>query len=99
MVIRNPVLPGFNPDPSIVRAGEDYYLATSTFVWQPGIRLYHSRDLVTWEPVGHGLPGGRHELRGLDAHGGIWAPDLSHDPASGLFHLAYSYVRSTAAVG
>ena len=39
-MIRNPVLPGFNPDPSIVRVGEDYYLATSTFVWEPGIRLF-----------------------------------------------------------
>ena len=46
-MIRNPILPGFNPDPSLVRAGEDYYIATSTFAWQPGIRLFHSRDLAT----------------------------------------------------
>ncbi len=97
MVIRNPVLPGFHPDPSLLRVGDDYWLATSTFVWQPGIRIFHSRDLTTWELVGHGLTGGVHELRGLDPNGGIWAPDLSFDPASGLFHLAYSYVRSTAA--
>ena len=54
-MIRNPVLPGFNPDPSITRVGEDYYLATSTFVWQPGIRLFHSTDLATWSLIGHGL--------------------------------------------
>jgi xylan 1,4-beta-xylosidase len=54
-VIRNPVLPGFNPDPSITRVGNDYYLATSTFVWQPGIRLFHSTDLATWSLIGHGL--------------------------------------------
>ena len=41
-LIENPVLPGFNPDPSIVRVGNDYYIATSTMVWQPGIRLFHS---------------------------------------------------------
>ena len=57
-MIRNPVLPGFNPDPSIVRVGEDYYLATSTFVWQPGIRLFHSTDLATWTLIGHALQRG-----------------------------------------
>ena len=56
-MIRNPVLPGFNPDPSIVRVGDDYYLATSTFVWQPGIRLFHSTDLATWSLIGHGSAG------------------------------------------
>jgi xylan 1,4-beta-xylosidase len=94
-LIRNPILPGFNPDPSILRAGEDYYIATSTFVWQPGIRLYHSRDLANWSLVGHALRGA-HDLRGFPAHGGIWAPSLSRDPASGRFHLVYSLVRSTA---
>ena len=94
-MIRNPILPGFNPDPSIVRAGEDYYIATSTFVWQPGIRLFHARDLANWTLVGHALHGA-HDLRGVPAHGGIWAPSLSHDPRSGRFHLTYSLVRSTA---
>jgi xylan 1,4-beta-xylosidase len=95
-VIRNPILPGFNPDPSILRAGEDYYIATSTFVWQPGIRLFHSTDLASWTLVGHALHGA-HDLRGLPTHGGIWAPSLSRDPATGRFHLTYSLVRSTAA--
>jgi xylan 1,4-beta-xylosidase len=91
---RNPILPGFNPDPSILRVGEDYYIATSTFVWQPGIRLFHSRDLDSWALVGHALRGA-HDLRGYPAHGGIWAPSLSRDPAGGRFHLTYSLVRST----
>lgn len=52
MSIRNPVLPGFHPDPAIVRAGTDYYIATSTFEWHPGVRLHHSRDLVHWRPLG-----------------------------------------------
>ena len=96
-MIHNPVIPGFHPDPSVVRTGDDYYLATSTFVWEPGIRLFHSRDLQTWELVGHGLAPGTHDLRGLACHEGIWAPDLSHDAANGTFHLTYSVVRSTAA--
>jgi xylan 1,4-beta-xylosidase len=95
-VIRNPILAGFNPDPSILRAGENYYIATSTFVWQPGIRLFHSTDLASWTLVGHALQGA-HDLRGFPAHGGIWAPSLSRDPATGRFHLTYSLVRSTAA--
>jgi xylan 1,4-beta-xylosidase len=96
-VIRNPVLPGFHPDPSVIRVGEDYYLATSTFVWQPGIRLFHSRDLATWELVGHGLAPDIHDLRGLDANAGIWAPDLSYDASSGRFFLTYSLMHSTNA--
>ena len=46
--IANPILRGFNPDPSIVRVGEDYYIATSTFEWYPGVQIHHSRDLVHW---------------------------------------------------
>ena len=96
-MIRNPVLPGFNPDPSIVRVGEDYYLATSTFVWQPGIRLFHSTDLATWSLIGHGLQREEHDLRGLASHEGIWAPCLTFSRSEGLFYLAYSLVHSTAA--
>ena len=83
-MIRNPVLPGFNPDPSIVRVGEDYYLATSTFVWQPGIRLFHSTDLATWSLIGHGLQREEHDLRGLASHEGIWAPCLTFSRSEGL---------------
>jgi len=96
-MIRNPIIPGFNPDPSIIRVGADYYIATSTFVWQPGIRLFHSTDLARWTLVGHALQEGAHELRGLDANAGIWAPSLSYDPTGSLFYLTYSLVRSTAA--
>src|SRR6187401_2966426 len=49
MLIRNPILRGFNPDPSIVRVGDDYYIATSTFEWYPGVQIHHSRDLVHWQ--------------------------------------------------
>ena len=53
--IHNPVLPGFNSDPSIVRVGEDYYIANSTFEWFPGVVLHHSRDLIHWRLIGHAL--------------------------------------------
>ena len=45
-MIRNPILRGFNPDPSICRVGDDYYIATSTFEWYPGVQIHHSRDLA-----------------------------------------------------
>ena len=51
--IQNPVLRGFHPDPSILRVGGTYYLATSTFEWWPGVRVHRSDDLVTWTPCGH----------------------------------------------
>ncbi|MFL6051847.1 MAG: family 43 glycosylhydrolase [Actinoallomurus sp.] len=52
---RNPILPGFHPDPSICRVGADYYLVTSSFEWFPGLPIHHSRDLVHWRPLGHVL--------------------------------------------
>jgi xylan 1,4-beta-xylosidase len=90
--IRNPILPGFNPDPSIVRVGDDYYIATSTFEWYPGVQIHHSRDLVHWRLVAHPLD--RAEL--LDMRGnpdscGIWAPCLTY--ADGLFWLVYTDVK------
>lgn len=54
-MIKNPILPGFNPDPCICRKGEDFYLAVSTFEWFPGIPVYHSRDLKNWELYTHVL--------------------------------------------
>lgn len=48
----NPVVRGIAPDPSIVRAGDDYYLANSTMEHLPGIVIRHSTDLVHWQIVG-----------------------------------------------
>jgi xylan 1,4-beta-xylosidase len=91
-MIRNPVLPGFHPDPSICRVGDDFYLATSTFEWWPGVRLHHSRDLRHWRPLGYALTDPRTlDLRGVPNSGGIWAPCLTH--ADGLFWLVYTNVR------
>ena len=49
---KNPILSGFYPDPSICRVGEDYYLVTSSFVYAPGVPIFHSRDLSHWEQIG-----------------------------------------------
>jgi xylan 1,4-beta-xylosidase len=93
--IRNPVLPGSHPDPSILRLGSDYYLATSTFEWYPGVRVHHSRDLVHWRPLGGVLDQTRLlDLTGCPDSGGVWAPNLSY--ADGLFHLVYSNVSTYA---
>ena len=51
----NPVIPGMNPDPSVCRVGNDYYLVTSSFQFFPGVPVYHSKDLVNWEQIGHVL--------------------------------------------
>src|SRR5688572_30160475 len=52
---RNPVLPGFHPDPSVCRVGDDYYLVTSSFAYFPGVPIFRSRDLVGWRSIGHVL--------------------------------------------
>ncbi len=93
MLVSNPILPGFHPDPSICRVGDDYYIATSTFEWWPGIRLFHSRDLAHWQPVGFALTRrSQLDLRGIPDSGGVWAPALSH--AEGKFWLCFSDVRA-----
>ena len=47
-LIQNPIIPGMAPDPSIIRVADDYYIATSTFHWTPGVQIFHSTDLVNW---------------------------------------------------
>jgi xylan 1,4-beta-xylosidase len=94
-LIHNPVLPGFHPDPSILCVDDDYYLATSTFEWYPGVRLHHSRDLVHWRPLGGILTERRLlDLGGAGDSSGVWAPDLSY--VDGRFHLVYTDVASFA---
>ncbi|TDU03401.1 xylan 1,4-beta-xylosidase [Streptomyces sp. 846.5] len=91
--IHNPVLRGFHPDPSILRVGADYYLATSTFEWLPGVTLHRSQNLVDWEPLGGALDEPRLlDLVGTVDSGGAWAPCLSH--ADGLFYLVYTHMVS-----
>lgn len=91
--ITNPILPGFNPDPSILRVGDDYYIATSTFEWFPGVQIHHSRDLVHWELIAHPLNRvSQLDMKGNPTSGGIWAPCLSYD--KGTFYLIYTDVKN-----
>ncbi|WP_431676872.1 glycoside hydrolase family 43 protein [Kitasatospora sp. KL5] len=88
---RNPVLPGFHPDPSVCRVGEDYYLVTSSFEYFPGLPLHHSRDLVHWRPIGHAVD--RPEQLALDGvrpSGGLYAASLHH--IGGRFRLVCTLV-------
>lgn len=90
--MRNPILPGFNPDPSICRAGDDFYIATSTFEWYPGVQIFHSRDLVNWKLVCRPLNRAQQlDMRGDPDSCGIWAPCLSY--ADGQFWLIYTDVK------
>lgn len=90
--IHNPILPGFNPDPSIVRVGNDFYLATSTFEWYPGVQIWHSRDLAQWRLVTRPLAERRLlDMTGVPSSGGIWAPCLSYN--RGLFYLVFTTVH------
>lgn len=92
-MIHNPILKGFHPDPSIVRVGKDYYIATSTFEWWPGIRLHHSTDLVHWELIEYPLNRtSQLDLRGVGASQGVWAPCLTYD--KGVFYLLYTVVTA-----
>jgi xylan 1,4-beta-xylosidase len=91
-MIRNPILPGFNPDPSICRVGEDYYIATSTFEWFPGVQIHHSRDLVHWRLLTRPLVRkSQLDMRGDPDSCGVWAPCLRHDGER--FHLIYTDVK------
>lgn len=93
MKIKNPVLRGFHPDPSVIRVGEDYYVANSTFEWWPGVRIHHSRDLISWNLIGYPLNRRPQlDLYGVGASQGIWAPDLSY--CDGVFYLVYTVVKS-----
>ncbi len=91
-MIRNPILRGFNPDPSIVRVGEDYYVATSTFEWFPGVQIHHSRDLVNWRLLSRPLNrASQLNMLGDPDSCGVWAPCLTH--ADGKFWLIFTDVK------
>jgi xylan 1,4-beta-xylosidase len=90
--IDNPVLKGFNPDPSICRVDEDYYIATSTFEWYPGVQIHHSRDLANWRLIVRPLARpSLLDMRGVPDSCGVWAPCLTY--ADGLFWLVYTRVH------
>lgn len=82
----NPILPGYHPDPSICRVGDDYYLVNSTFVWFPGLPIYHSKDLVNWELIGHAIDRpDQMNFDGLPDMLGLFAPTIRYH--EGLFYI------------
>jgi beta-xylosidase len=86
MSFRNPILSGFNPDPSIVFVDGVYYLATSTFQYFPGVPVYRSTDLVDWKLIGHALNRpSQLQMRTTEGGGGIFAPTLRHH--KGRFYM------------
>ncbi len=90
--IQNPILKGFNPDPSILRVGDDYYIATSTFEWFPGVMVYHSRDLMNWNLIARPLNRlSQLNMLGNPSSCGVWAPCLTY--CDGIFYLAYTDVK------
>jgi len=83
---RNPILPGFAPDPSIVRVGSDYYVVNSSFGWLPGLPIFHSRDLVNWRQIGNAITSTEDfKLTSVGINRGIFAPTIRWH--KGLFYI------------
>lgn len=90
--IKNPILPGFNPDPSIVKANGRYYIAVSSFQWLPGIRIYESTNLIEWKHKTDVLTT-QHDFRGNPIDCSVWAPQISY--YNNKFYVVYTDVKST----
>jgi xylan 1,4-beta-xylosidase len=92
-VFRNPVIPGFFPDPSVCRVGEDYYLVCSSFEYFPGVPIFHSRDLISWRQIGNVLdrPSQLDLPADTYASRGIFAPTIRHH--NGIFYMVTTNVR------
>ena len=94
--IQNPIIPGMAPDPSIIRVEDTYYIATSTFHWNPAIQLFQSKDLTNWKLIDYVLKKDEVNLRGTNTPAGIWAPHLSYDAVTKKYWLAYSHMVNMA---
>lgn len=93
MRVENPILKGFNPDPSICRVGDDFYIATSTFEWFPGVQIHHSRDLKNWELITRPLNRvSQLNMKGNPDSCGVWAPCLTY--CDDKFWLIYTDVKN-----
>ena len=93
MQYQNPVISGFNPDPSICRVGEDFYLVTSSFEFFPGVPIYHSKNLINWELINYCLTTDTQlPLHTSKASGGIYAPTIRYH--EGTFFMTTTNVSS-----
>lgn len=94
-MIINPILRGFNPDPSICRRGDEYFVAVSSFEWMPGIPIYRSQDLKNWELYSHVFTDDTMiDLKKLPSAKGLWAPCLTWCEEDGRFYLVYGVMNS-----
>ena len=86
LLIHNPIIPGYHPDPSICRVGEDYYIVNSSFQYFPGVPVYHSKDLVNWELIGNVLDReSQVPLERANSFGGIFATTIRYH--EGLYYM------------
>lgn len=84
--VENPILPGFYPDPSICRVGDDYYLVNSSFSFFPGVPIFHSTDLAHWKQLGHVLDRpSQLNLTDEWISAGIYAPSIRFN--EGTFYM------------
>lgn len=94
----NPILPGFNPDPSIIRVDSDFFLVTSTIEYFPGAPIYHSRDLIKWTLIGHALTRpSQLQIHTPEPGGGVWATTIRYH--SGKFYIDSELPALSAAAG
>lgn len=94
--IINPIIPGMAPDPSIIRVDQTYYIATSTFHWDPPIQIFQSHDLINWTLIDYVFKHGQINLCGTNTPAGIWAPQLSYDHITKKYWLVYSHMLNMA---
>lgn len=88
---KNPILTGFYPDPSICRVDEDYYLVTSSFAYFPGLPIFHSKDLVHFSQIGHGISKNNMiDYKECETSLGLWAPTIRYH--EGIFYIINTFV-------
>ncbi|MBQ3657769.1 MAG: glycoside hydrolase family 43 protein [Bacteroidales bacterium] len=91
---KNPVIPGYHPDPSVCRVGDDFYLVNSSFCYFPGVPLFHSKDLINWEQIGNVLDRENQlPLSGTNFWTGIYAPTIRYH--NGTFYMIVTNVNVT----
>ena len=94
-MMKNPIFPGFNPDPCICKAGDDYFVIVSSFEWMPALPIYHSKDLKNWELYTHVIRSEEQaDIRKLPSSKGIWAPCLTYCEEEKLFYVIYGVMNS-----
>ena len=95
MQYTNPIIPGFHPDPSICRVRDDYYLVTSSFEFFPCIPLFHSKNMVDWEQIGHCITNSDYLplMHGNPNASGIYAPTIRYH--NGRFYVICTNVTTS----